>query len=70
MSEYGKKRRVEDDNENKRMIENDLSEDEYEVEAIENHQVVEGKCYYCVKWKGNRMIIYPSIQVTSIFLCC
>lgn len=54
MLEYSKKRRAEDDNERKkRKVENDLSEDEYEVETVENHQVVDGKYYYCVKWKGN-----------------
>lgn len=55
MSEYSKKRRAEDDNESKkRKLVSDLSEDEYEVERIENHQVVKsGDVYYCVKWKGN-----------------
>ncbi|CAB5203051.1 M-phase phosphoprotein 8-like isoform X1 [Rhizophagus irregularis DAOM 181602=DAOM 197198] len=54
MSEYSKKRRAEDDNESKkRKLVSDLSEDEYEVERIENHQVVNGgDVYYCVKWKG------------------
>jgi hypothetical protein len=58
MSEYSKKRRAEDDNESKkRKIVNDLSEDEYEVERIENHHIINGEFFYCVKWKGNCCII-------------
>ncbi|GBB91074.1 hypothetical protein RclHR1_01820003 [Rhizophagus clarus] len=53
MSEYNKKRKAEDDNENKkRKAVSDLSEDEYEVERIEKHHVVNGEFFYCVKWKG------------------
>ncbi|CAG8451728.1 13032_t:CDS:2 [Funneliformis caledonium] len=51
--EYNKKRRAEDNSESKkRKLESDLSGDEYEVEAIENHKYVDGKNYYRVKWKG------------------